>query len=128
MSTNIEDLFATVRLDTHFVHLVGNNAEKAYGNRTNRNCVVWTSGMACPMTHLPVPDLPSTYDGEYKKGAIIGCHCPMRTFETPELYVAHFNLYHINTKVSKGYCTKLQAGVGKTNKRCTFSASKNSDL
>ena len=90
-----EDLFATVRLDTHFMHLIGNTAEKAYGNRTNRNCVVWSSGMACPMTHLPVPDLPSTYDGEYKKGDIIGCHCPMCTFETPELYVAHFQLYHI---------------------------------
>ena len=24
-----EDLFATIRMDTHFVHLVGNNAEKA---------------------------------------------------------------------------------------------------
>jgi hypothetical protein len=98
------DLFITVELE-HFRHLLGNNSEKAYGNRTNQNIICWESNMACPMETAPIPELPDSYIGTLKKGEYLGCICPMLTFPTKELYIAHFNMYHIATKISHGYCT-----------------------
>jgi hypothetical protein len=81
------------------------------------------------MEYVHVPALPETYTGKLIKGQILGCICPMKLFPSKELYIAHFHLYHIKTKVSRGYCISPEIRNGKVvSKRCKFSSSKNVDL
>jgi hypothetical protein len=128
LHTYSEDLFSTVQT-AHFQHLLGNDAEKTYSNRTNENCIYWTPNMRCPMEDVKIPELPETYTGKLVPGQVLGCICPMKVFPSKELYIAHFHLYHIKTKVSRGYCIHPEMRSGKVvSKRCKFNSCKNVDL
>jgi hypothetical protein len=47
LHTYSDDLFSKVQT-AHFQHLLGNDAEKIYGNRTNENLVYWTPKYELP--------------------------------------------------------------------------------
>ncbi len=66
-------------------HLVGNRGSKMWVKRTAQTEVPWKTNMACPMSQPGMP----------------GCWCPILDRTSKEMFIAHWQIYHIDQHTSR---------------------------
>ena len=102
-----EMIFSSLNLDV-FDHLIGNHGMKVWANRTAETVTVWEDGMACPLTNT----------------GLAGCNCPISSWHDKKLFIAHWQLYHIDHVASR-ICCSVRTSVGD---RCSYWTDRRKDM
>ncbi len=89
-----ELMFDVIRL-SRYNHLVGNRGSKVWSKRTALMVVPWKNKMACPMTLPGNPD----------------CYCPIKSWTSKEMFIAHWQIYHIDQHTSRIICEHSKEGI-----------------
>ncbi len=69
-------------------HLVGNGGSKVWTKRTTQTAVPWIEKMAFPISSPGVP----------------GCWCPIKVWTTKDMFITHWQVYHIDQNTSLILC------------------------
>ncbi len=91
----LKELMFDVILLSRYNHLVGNKGSKVWSKMTATMVVPWKNKMACPMT---LPGNP-------------GCYCPIKSWTSKEMFIAHWQIYHIDQHTSRIICEHLKDSI-----------------
>ncbi len=91
----IRELMFNVIPLSRYNHLVGNGGSKVWAKQTAQMAVPWKLKMACPMS-LP---------------GMSGCWCPILVWTSKEMFIAHWQIYHIDQHTSRILCEHKKEGV-----------------
>ncbi len=80
---------------SRYNHLVGNRGSKVWAKWTAETAVPWKTNMAPPML-LP---------------GLLGCWCPILNWTSKEMFIAHWQIYHIDQHTSHILCEHKKDGV-----------------
>ncbi len=80
---------------SRYNHLVGNRGSKVWAKRTAQMAVLWKPNMTCPMSLAGIP----------------GCWCPITIWTRKEMFIAHWQIYHIDQHTSHIMCEHHKDGV-----------------
>ncbi len=89
-----ELIFNVIQL-SRYNHLVGNRGSKVWAKSTALTVVPWKNKMACPMT---LPGKP-------------GCYCPIISLTGKEMFIVHWQIYHIDQHTSLILCEHSKEGI-----------------
>ncbi len=84
----LKDLMFDVIPLSRYNNLVRNGGSKAWSKRTALMAVAWKAKMICPMTNIGMP----------------GCHYPIAVWNCKEIFIAHWQIYHIDQHASRILC------------------------
>ncbi len=92
---------------SRYNHLVGNGGSKVWSKRTATTAVPWKNKMACPMT---LPGNP-------------GCYCPIKNWTSKVMFIAHWQIYHIDQHTSCIICEHSKDGIS-----CHYMTDREADM
>ncbi len=80
---------------SRYNHLVGKEGSKVWAKRTAQTAVPWKANMACPMS----------------LHGMSGCWCPILSWTSKEMFIAHWQIYLIDQHTSRILCEHKKDGV-----------------
>ncbi len=89
-----ELMFNVVPL-SRYNHLVGNGGSNVWVKWTAQTAIPWKTNMVCPMS---LPGMP-------------GCCCPILKWTSKEMFIEHWQIYHIDQHTSRIICEHKKDGV-----------------
>ncbi len=73
---------------SRYNHLVGNGGSNEWSKRTALTAVPWKAKMIWPMANI----------------GMLGCHCPIKVWNRKEMFIAHWQIYHIDQHANSILC------------------------
>ncbi len=80
---------------SRYNHLVRNSGSKVWSRRTALMAVLWEKNMECPMS----------------RPGLQGCFCPITQWTNLEMFIAHWQIYHIDQHTSHILCEHMKDGT-----------------